>query len=293
MDYRLLLPLDSFLNGFFLPALWRCSRQQGRSEHDANFARLVLFESVAWLSVGAELGIFPPQAAQDLCTQYFPAVNEQYRLYPDEIMYIVRDDQKGYLQSVLEKGRLNLLETYNSAANDALFSRFEIILDLIANVGANQSIRSMCTAILLFDERTWNLLSSSVSGENLLACIHGTQDVWIDGNRGFAFAGVFRTIQHLENLLDLLDYRHRPAFADFSDWGLLRQTVYAAHRWRFDLQDEAYFQRFVQLASVLIHELDPTDLGFDLVDSRSFLRYIEDLRKRWRSLEGLVANASS
>ena len=79
--------------------------------------------------------------------------------------------------------------------------------------------------------------------------------MWMDGNSGFAIAGVFRSIRHMEALLELLEYHSRPGRIDFPDWGTLRQAVYATHRWRFDLQQETYYDKFLNLARVLFQAM--------------------------------------
>ena len=294
MDYLNLLALDSFLNTVLLPVLSRCSRQQGRGEHDANSARLVLFESVAWLSVGVEFGIFPADASQALCKQYFPALNEQYRLFPEEFLYIVQEELRDRIQSVFEKGVLTEKVSPNENTDRGnVAGRLEIVLDLVGKVNRDQSIRSMCTSILLLNGTAWKKLGDHVPSDAVFASLSGDHDVWTDGNRGFVFAGVFRVIDHLEALLDLLEYQRRPTSINFAAWGLFRETVYSVHRWRFDLQDETYYEKFAALASTAVRALnsDPEhDVG---TVANAFHFYLQDLRKRWKALQGLVASASS
>jgi hypothetical protein len=254
----------------------------------------VLFESVAWLSVGVEFGIFPADAAQALCQQYFPALNEQYRLFPKEFLYLVHEEQQDRTQSVFEKGifREKVLPREITYAN-RLASRLELVLDLVGKVNRDQPIRSICNSLLLLSDPARTKLADSVSGDSVFASLSGNQDVWTDGNRGFVFAGVFRVIDHLEALLDLLEYQRRPSSVDPPAWGLFRQTVYSVHRWRFDLQDEIYYEKFLALASTAIHALNSEAEHNAGTVAGAFLSYIDDLRKRWRALRGLVAGASS
>jgi hypothetical protein len=294
MDYRNLLPLDSFLNSVFLPALGRCSRQEGRADYDAILARLILFESVGWLSVGVDFGIFAREMAQALCTQYFPLLYEQYKLFPSDLAYIIRDDQRNRIQSALEKGILAPARPPNGDLRPELISgRLQLILGLVANLNRDQATRSLCDAILLLGNEGWARIAEGAGGDAIVAAIQGRTDVWIDGNRGFVYAGVFNAIRHIEGVLELLDYRQRGESIDLSVWATLRQTVYDVHRWRFDLENERYYERFTQLATGIIRALKSETSGGREVDSGAFLDYIGDLKKRWRALEGLVASASS
>lgn len=282
MRYADLLPLDNFLNVLFLPAISRCSREEGLGQHDANFARLILFETLSWLSIGAKVEIFPWNEAQALCRQYFPVLNEQYQLFPSELTYLLSGDQEVNVQTVLEKGTLAAHGSEAELAAGALItSRLQIAMELTANVNCNQSVRSMCTAVLLLDAGGWQRLSGDIAAAAVEASLHGVQNVWIDGNKGFAFSGVFHTIRHIEGLIDLLDYSRRPENIDFPEWALLRGAVYRSQKWRFNLRDERYFERFETLASKLVRAADNSY-------SEAFSVYIQDLRKRWGALEGLV-----
>lgn len=287
MGYLDLLPLDNFLNRLFLPALARCSREQGRLEHDANFARLILFETLSWLAAGVKLGVFPQEPAQALCTQYFPPLNEQYQLFSKDIAYLLPEEESLKVQAVLEAGYLAAPESRNdSPAEEQIASRLQIVLELMANANRDQSLRSMATAILLLDASNWETLRRQITLEAISGCLQGNQNVWMDGNRGFAFTGVFRAIDHIETLIDMLDHNRRPANVDFAAWGLLRETVYRAQRWRFNLRNEAYYERFEALSLKVVQEMD-RNYG------EAFSLYLPELRRRWGALEGLVAGAGS
>src|ERR1022692_4668561 len=155
MDYRDLLPLDSFLNSVLLPAIGMCSRQEGRSAYDAIISRLTLFEAVGWLSVGVEFSVFPLDMANALCAQYFQSMYEQYRLFPKDLFYLVRQDYWQRIQPVFARGII-ATQPSDISHRERLAVPFQILLDLVGKANQDQGIRSMCAALLLLREAAWS-----------------------------------------------------------------------------------------------------------------------------------------
>jgi hypothetical protein len=293
MDYRELLPLDSFLNRVLLPAIEMCSRQEGRSAYDAIMSRLTLFEAAGWLSVGVEFGVFPLAIANAFCAEYFQPMYEQYRLFPSELLYLVPDGHRRRIRPIFEKGVINFVPS-DVPHKECLSAPFEILLDLVGKANQDQSIRSMCTALLLLYDEAWSKVAQGVKTETILASLQGGQDVWVDGNRGFASAGVLHAIRHIESILELLDHKQRPRHIEPLSWTVFRQTVYDVHRWRFSFENKQYDSRFTQLTYGIVRVLNTEVVAGPSINSDGLLDYIVDLKKRWRALEqGISAKASS
>jgi hypothetical protein len=283
MDYPSQLAFDEYLQLMFLPSLAYLSLAKNKDSFSESFARAELFEALEWLRLGVELNVFTPQSAGKLLQEYRLSIYEQCQLYAPEWEYVLPPNRL--------RGILRMIETNEVEANakfenpSRLSATFQVLIDLVGRIESDQGASSFWTALLYLPEASWRaLVSRQVLGSEIMAAVRRDQDLWVDGNRSFIYAGYLRVIQHLEDTLEVLDFDHRAGA--MQDWVLLRRLFKEIHGWRHnDQKNKVVTDRQADLTTQLALAMK-TDFAAEggSIESRMFAHYIEDLYKRWGGL---------
>jgi len=281
MDYPSQLAFDEYLQLMFLPSLEQLS--MGRSGFSELFARSALFEALEWLRLGVELEVFTRESAHSLLAEYRLHLYQQCKLYPPELEYLLPTGRLSEVSRMVEltdaEPKLKFEEPHK------LSMTFQLLLDLIGRVDAEQGPRSFWTALLFVTRPSWLALESrGITGSEIMTAIQGGHQIWVDGNRPFVYAGYFRVIQHLEDTLELLDHKHR--HASVHDWVAFRQAAREIHGWRHNNQKNSAvaarllsLTRFLAAAMKAEFTAEGGSIEADMLEA-----YIKDLYDRWDGL---------
>ena len=291
MRYQELFPVDEYIERLFIPSLDRCSVSSG---NDALTARLMLFEALRWLELGVDLHVFPVSVGRALVKEYHLPLREQYRQFPTELHYLLPEVSQVHLRKMMDNQELS--GGYNFEASASISMQFQLLVELVGRFNAHGGATSLSTGFLFLRDSEWTqFISVSVGTDQILPAMSETAHVWFDGHRPYIFAGYFQAIRHFEDMLEALDFKHRPEEVDGSNWAFYRQTIHEIHGWRFDLRRPGYLSRFTDVSRLLgktiAQELDGNGVA---IDDSGFIDYLRDLTVRWRGLgEPLSRSAMS
>ena len=276
------LPFDEYFRTLFLPAFWRLSREPA-SNCDAAFSRLVIFEAIDWLQLGVEIELYPAESAHKLLQEYGVELLEQCKLFPSQLGFLFPEHRPLVLQRIIKSTEIRPNRTFEASAR--LHTTVQTLTELVARANQDQSMRSLSTSLICLTDSSWErLLARVISSSEIMAILRSEGDLWIDGNCPFVHAGFFRSIQHLESSLELLDHiqRHAP----IADWVMMRQTFKEVHGWRNNTRSAQFNTRIMQLATNLASILKAEfQAQGGTVESHMLVEYLRDLYRRWDGLE--------
>jgi len=283
MDYLSLLAFDEYLQLAFLPCLQHFSMAKSRNAFSELFSRAALFEVLEWLRFGVELGVYTQESAQKLLQEYRLSLYEQCSLYPQEVEHLLPPDRIAAVRRMIESTDVEPRLRFEAPSH--LSMTFQMLLDLVARLDADQGARSFLTALIYVTDSSWLALENrQITGPEIMAALQGDQQLWVDGNRSYVYAGFFRVVQHLEDTLEILDHKHR--LASMQDWVLFRQSFREIHGWRHnDQKNSAVSNRLMnltrKLASVMEGEFAAEGGS---IQAGGLAAYVYDLHEKWGGL---------
>jgi len=248
MEERALLALDEFCRSLFFPALESCSNLREDQNYRESSLRLTLLEAVLWLDAGTLVGLFDAALTHSVLLKIRASLDEQFTLLAAEL-------ESGLLQKLLLRTHhildgLQPERSFQPAAPQALWNRFQIILGLVARLNSDSAVANTTAALTILTNSAWErFLATSLSAEDLQIALEGRSNPWIFGYASIAKAGCFSLIEFLDGLLNALRLDEIPEGVETKDWIGFRRLIAEVMSTRFDFGNSIFTERFEKLVN--------------------------------------------
>jgi hypothetical protein len=237
------------------------------------FAAMADVESMMWLQLGVELGMFDAKAAEDTFKQHEHKFLESLN-YLEKVKKLKVFGTEAHILSGQVRAHEFPFAEHPNPFSAKLFVSGSIEM-LFHEVGRSfrEGVLTMCFVFASPKEFRQRLNgepdpNTILRGENLRGI-----DLLLSKYLGF--------LEHAGAIQELWEYLHSVSRSDYA-MSSLQQRVRAMHNWRLDLRTPKVRQRFDKVTGILVKELEADKQFQDLsLEAAELFRKIEDLCASW------------